>query len=755
MATRRYFDGAQIELGLLPNEIYSAQTELDTISESFTGTNGAAWDSSTWPVQNNTTILSNAGKVTPVNGATRATMSYTFSEGEHEARLDVTFVHGTTVTPQFWVGFGTTSSLYTIVGMPGSGYAIQILQSGSVALNRIDTTASNTSIGSTSLGSLSDGDVIHIRFRISGGQQFVRVWLNGASEPGSWDITTSDANYPSTTYFGIGGYSDGGNSDYWLVDDLSIQSLNVPWLVQFGYIRGHLSSTDSQDAYIEGSTAVTPITDSNNAYIRGSESITDSNSAYIRGHSSASDLQDAYIRGFSSSTDNNDAYIRGYSSTTSSENLYVRGSASATSNNPAYIRGSVATTDAQDLYVRGSESVTDSNNAFIYGYDNTTSNKDVYIRGLNSVTSNKSAYIHGVDSILDAIDLYTRGHASATTDVVAYIRGLLSTTSSNDLYIRGSTATTDANDAYMRGHVGATSSVNLYAVGVSGSTPIDSYLDAYSHGYGSIDSSVGLYMRGIPSTPIALGSKWAYIMSWSDRIYATQNLYVGAPENFASSMKRAHITGVPTYSAGASTYLYMSGDEITTTLFDMMIGTDFGGQTHTSWDALVLLDGDGTGQFIHGEVVYPISETLYTVFSIPTETIPMDMQVTQDAWITTYTESTSSQSCFVNAGFIGGFEQGYKRCMVIVETPDIDSGIECYIVGDLFFVSNVSAYVVGGDAPYRTSQKYLYLNAERDYVELTIDGFISGHNYASSTKRCYLPTVNFSQNRKQAYIEGS
>lgn len=735
MASRRFFDGAQLELGLLPLEIYSttssqsafieghdpatdsqslythghravATNTNSSVSDTFTGSDGSAIDSSKWIItQGGTYVIDIRSNQMSIDiGASGGTNTILLNETISDFDLYFDFTTTTKQSRNYYfrrTDNNNTYLLYIAKNQVGFNYAQFYRVVGGV----------QTQLGSNISGVMSaSGDTVHLRIRMVGNVIQIKKWLNAASEPGTWNIDVVDETYSSGSFYSLTS-SPSDLSSILYIDNFSLTALN-----------------QDLPMYIEGSVGATPISDSQDAYVRGHTSNTSNNNAYVRGHIAITDSQDAYIRGLSTTTDSSDAYVRGH--------------VSDSSNKSAYVRGLEFITDSEDLYVHGHSTI--------------TSNVSAYVRGFSSVADSQDAYVRGLESLTDSEDAYTRGHTAVTTQVDAYIRGLLSSTSSTDLYVRGSTAITDSNDAYVRGYESATDSQNLYVEGTSsGVTPISDSTDLFTYGHDMADSYISAYIRGVPTTPITLGSKWAYIMSWSNRIYSSQSLYVESPENFMSSTKRAHITGVPVYSSSGNTLAYISGEELTTTLFDMMIGVETDGTTHASFDMLVLLNGDGTGQFPHATILNPIEEIIYTEFAIPTEAFPFNKEASQDTWITTYTEAESTKRCFVNAGFIGGYDQGYRKCFVVTETPSTDSLVECYIEGEQFVVSTTPAYVVGGVAPSKTSSKYCYLNADRDYVEITIQGYVSGHNYASSTKKCYVPTVNFSQNRKQLYIEGS
>lgn len=56
--------------------------------------------------------------------------------------------------------------------------------------------------------SFSAGDLIWVRFRVNGSSIRLRIWQDGNSEPGTWDVDTTDSNVTGDGGVGIYAFSD-------------------------------------------------------------------------------------------------------------------------------------------------------------------------------------------------------------------------------------------------------------------------------------------------------------------------------------------------------------------------------------------------------------------------------------------------------------------------------------------------------------------------------------------------------------------
>ncbi|WVW77413.1 hypothetical protein Bhz59_00027 [Stenotrophomonas phage vB_SmaS_Bhz59] len=95
---------------------------------------------------------------------------------------------------------------------PGAGSPTNAYEAGmGGALNSTQTFArkrvggTNTTLGGFSSGGLSrDNQTIWIRWEILGSTLRARYWLDGTSEPGTWNNTVTDTDLPAAGYFAFG-----------------------------------------------------------------------------------------------------------------------------------------------------------------------------------------------------------------------------------------------------------------------------------------------------------------------------------------------------------------------------------------------------------------------------------------------------------------------------------------------------------------------------------------------------------------------
>lgn len=74
----------------------------------------------------------------------------------------------------------------------------------------------------------ASGDTLHIRIQSDGNDHRVRTWLNGASEPGTWDDTATDTQHPDDGLIVIGIYSNVGVTGYTDIEFITVTDLNAP-----------------------------------------------------------------------------------------------------------------------------------------------------------------------------------------------------------------------------------------------------------------------------------------------------------------------------------------------------------------------------------------------------------------------------------------------------------------------------------------------------------------------------------------------
>lgn len=71
------------------------------------------------------------------------------------------------------------------------------------------------------------GDTVHVRIQSEGNDHRVKIWLNGASEPGSWTGTATDSRHPDAGTISIGVYNNAATTGYCDIDFVSVTAITT------------------------------------------------------------------------------------------------------------------------------------------------------------------------------------------------------------------------------------------------------------------------------------------------------------------------------------------------------------------------------------------------------------------------------------------------------------------------------------------------------------------------------------------------
>lgn len=189
-------------------------------TETWTGSDGAAWDSSRWPTITTPSssvidIQSNSGRISPGGG------SYVtaYAVASFTAVTDMTILVAITPKtmsesyPAVDIRYVNSSNCYQFYGNVGStnGYLYKVVSgSGSV-------------MASSSSGWINSTAKRWIKLQVSGTTIRVKVWADGGSEPGSWTISTTDSSISSAGVARMSATNGGSSAarEFWY-DDLTI-----------------------------------------------------------------------------------------------------------------------------------------------------------------------------------------------------------------------------------------------------------------------------------------------------------------------------------------------------------------------------------------------------------------------------------------------------------------------------------------------------------------------------------------------------
>ena len=103
-------------------------------------------------------------------------------------------------------GSGGTSTKY--------GYSANIYDNDLIVHKYVNNTGTTIS---TSAKSLTADTWYWLRFRVNGTSLKARIWADGGSEPGSWDIDTTDSDISAAGWVGARGTSPSGDPEYDLI----------------------------------------------------------------------------------------------------------------------------------------------------------------------------------------------------------------------------------------------------------------------------------------------------------------------------------------------------------------------------------------------------------------------------------------------------------------------------------------------------------------------------------------------------------
>lgn len=193
------------------------------MSDTFTGTNGAAWNTSNWvsvetPSGSSTSIQSNAGRMTtPTNG------NYDYIR----RRANITALADSEIRTSFRVDSAESYARLwlradtSLGGTGGYGYNLLFLAGQNISIQEMNA----SSIIGDAFGSF--GHVINttysVRFQALGGSVRAKVWVEGTAEPGAWSVEYNDATPLVAGSVGISATADDFTGTYnYTFDDFTV-----------------------------------------------------------------------------------------------------------------------------------------------------------------------------------------------------------------------------------------------------------------------------------------------------------------------------------------------------------------------------------------------------------------------------------------------------------------------------------------------------------------------------------------------------
>lgn len=208
-----------------------ARSSAPLINDLFTGTDGAAWNSSNWALGANpttgtgygATISTNRGKLTTSNSGSYLGTARISRKVNLADRADINCVFSFT--------FDSTECYPTFLARSNStldtstGYVLG-LDKGSFYVGKIAsfTTTLLTPTGGVAYG-YGDGIKYSCRFRVVGTTIQARVWTATDPEPSTWGYSGTDSTITAAGAFGIAlGTGSAATSSSFYFDDFTLES---------------------------------------------------------------------------------------------------------------------------------------------------------------------------------------------------------------------------------------------------------------------------------------------------------------------------------------------------------------------------------------------------------------------------------------------------------------------------------------------------------------------------------------------------
>jgi len=129
--------------------------------------------------------------------------------------------------------------------------------------------------------SITWGSWYYVRFNLSGTSLKLRVWAYGGSEPGYWNIITTDSSIVNAGWIGVGGYNNGADYDYFCVTNDGGTALSYSSSSSSSSSRSSSSSSSSSSSRSSSSSSSSFSSSSSSSSSRSSSRSSSSSSALV------------------------------------------------------------------------------------------------------------------------------------------------------------------------------------------------------------------------------------------------------------------------------------------------------------------------------------------------------------------------------------------------------------------------------------------------------------------------------------------
>ena len=193
------------------------------VSDDFTGTSGAVWNTNTWATTTGVTISSNQGSLAATTASVRATAKAMPDVLDSEANFTY-FFDNTTSATTLRVSLRASGADKTTSSQMTTGYRLEITPSTSAVHIKKIVNSTLTDLGQFNY-SLTGSTPQQVRFQVQGSTIRARIWALGTSEPSTWSLSVSDSEITTPGVLQLAN-SFSSTASTVTVDDLSVMVAN-------------------------------------------------------------------------------------------------------------------------------------------------------------------------------------------------------------------------------------------------------------------------------------------------------------------------------------------------------------------------------------------------------------------------------------------------------------------------------------------------------------------------------------------------
>jgi hypothetical protein len=197
---------------MIAGVVASAHVDSALLADDFTGTDGAAWNSTRWPTTIGTTVNISTNRGHVAGNPAKAFSALTVTDFELVVKGQ--WANLTGKAPE--IGWRVNSPF---ANPTGAGYAVQIDSTSGGKATMYKVPGYTVVAAGTVSATLAGPTAVWFRIRVVGTNHKIRWWADGGSEGSTWLIDLTDATTASGRVY-LGSWSNGDT--YW--DDLTVSA---------------------------------------------------------------------------------------------------------------------------------------------------------------------------------------------------------------------------------------------------------------------------------------------------------------------------------------------------------------------------------------------------------------------------------------------------------------------------------------------------------------------------------------------------